>query len=63
MNKPQKVSVNVKGTSVAVLIHQEQDFISLKDIAFEFASWISVSRQPLYLQPFLNPGFVFKYVF
>lgn len=33
MSNPQKASVKVKGTSVAVLIHQEQDFISLTDIA------------------------------
>ncbi|MCC6140156.1 MAG: KilA-N domain-containing protein [Nitrospira sp.] len=33
MSTPQKAAVNVKGTSVTVLIHQEQDFISLTDIA------------------------------
>jgi hypothetical protein len=33
MNKPQNVHVNVQGTAIAVLTHQEQDFISLTDIA------------------------------
>ncbi len=33
MSKPRKVSVNVKGTDVTVLVHGEQDFISLTDIA------------------------------
>ena len=33
MSMPRKVTVNVKGTDVTVLVHGEQDFISLTDIA------------------------------
>ncbi len=33
MNKPRKAIVNVKGTEITVLAHNEQDYISLTDIA------------------------------
>ena len=33
MNKPRKATVNVKGTAITVLVHREQDYISLTDIA------------------------------
>jgi len=33
MNKPSKATVNVKGTAITVLVHREQDYISLTDIA------------------------------
>jgi hypothetical protein len=33
MSKPHKATVSVKGTDVTVLVHGEQDFISLTDIA------------------------------
>lgn len=33
MTKPHKATVNVKGTAVTVLVHREQDYISLTDIA------------------------------
>jgi len=33
MNKPRKTTVNVKGTAITVLVHREQDYISLTDIA------------------------------
>jgi hypothetical protein len=33
MSKPRKVTVSVKGTDVTVLVHREEDFISLTDIA------------------------------
>lgn len=33
MNKPHKATVNVKGTTIAILAYQEQDYISLTDIA------------------------------
>ncbi len=33
MTKPRKATVNVKGTAVTVLVHREQDYISLTDIA------------------------------
>ena len=33
MNKPSKSTVNVKGTAITVLVHREQDYISLTDIA------------------------------
>jgi hypothetical protein len=33
MSKPRKAVVNVKGTDVAVLVHRDEDYISLTDIA------------------------------
>ncbi|THJ22737.1 MAG: KilA-N domain-containing protein [Nitrospira sp. CG24E] len=33
MSKPRKATVNVKGTAITVLVHREQDYISLTDIA------------------------------
>jgi len=33
MSVPHKAKVRVKGTEIAVLVHQEQDYISLTDIA------------------------------
>ncbi len=33
MSKPRKATVDVKGTAVTVLVHREQDYISLTDIA------------------------------
>jgi len=33
MTKPRKATVSVKGTAVTVLVHREQDYISLTDIA------------------------------
>ena len=33
MKTPKKARVQVKGTEITVLVHQEQDYISLKDIA------------------------------
>ncbi len=33
MNKQRKAAVNVKGTAITVLVHREQDYISLTDIA------------------------------
>ncbi|MBI4238728.1 MAG: KilA-N domain-containing protein [Deltaproteobacteria bacterium] len=33
MNRPRKATVHVKGTTVSVLVHHEQDYISLTDIA------------------------------
>jgi len=33
MTKPRKAPVSVKGTAVTVLVHREQDYISLTDIA------------------------------
>ena len=33
MTKTRKATVSVKGTNIAVLVHQEQDYISLTDIA------------------------------
>lgn len=33
MNKPRKATVSVKGTEIAVLVHHDEDYISLTDIA------------------------------
>lgn len=33
MSKARKTTVSVKGTDVTVLVHREQDYISLTDIA------------------------------
>lgn len=33
MNKPRKATVSVKGTAITVMVHREEDYISLTDIA------------------------------
>lgn len=33
MSQPRKATVSVKGTEIAVLVHREEDYISLTDIA------------------------------
>ena len=33
MNKTRKATVSVKGTAITVMVHREEDYISLTDIA------------------------------
>ena len=42
MNKSKKSTIQVQGAAVTVLAGRSTDSISLTDIAFEFASWVSV---------------------
>lgn len=48
MNKSKKSTIQVQGAAVTVLAGRSTDSISLTDIAFEFASWVSVEFR-LYL--------------
>ncbi|MFW5760684.1 MAG: KilA-N domain-containing protein [Cyclobacteriaceae bacterium] len=36
MSKQKKAKINVKGTAIAILSHQEEDFISLTDMVKNF---------------------------
>jgi len=41
MSKVKRSKIEVQGTTIGILSPPDGDYISLKDIAFEFGSWLS----------------------